>query len=162
LAEIPAVEDTIEILNSDKSFEDFDKSVNSFFQVNSEEQNERNRAIYVLRKAAPDSQNHAIALVAVSAQFDGFTKIKEENDKVIGEMEIRQADEVEHRDSYIKGWNDNNRLQRAAYGEKDSFTTRIANLEKSLETLTANLDPPYKKLPIPKTRWAVAPRPVRP
>merc|ERR1712070_1324559 len=45
LAEIAAVEDTIEILNSDTSFEAFDKSVNSFRQVDSEDKNKRNRAV---------------------------------------------------------------------------------------------------------------------
>jgi hypothetical protein len=140
LAEIAAVEDTIEILNSDTSFEAFDKSVNSFLQVNSEEQNKRNRVISVLRKAASASQNPAIALLAVSAQLDVFTKIKAEIDKLIGEMEAQQADEVEHRDFCIKSLNDNNRSQTAAYEKKDSLETRIADLEKNIETLTANLE----------------------
>jgi hypothetical protein len=140
LAEIAAVEDTIEILNSDTSFEAFDKSTNSFLQVNSEEQNMRNRVISVLRKAASASQNPAIALLAVSAQLDVFTKIKEEIDKLIGEMENQQADEVEHRDFCIKSLNENNRSQTAAYEKKDSLTTRIADLEKNIETLTANLE----------------------
>merc|ERR1719478_49116 len=140
LAEIAAVEDTIEILNSDTSFEAFDKSVNSFLQVNSEEQNKRNRVVSVLRKAASASQNPAIALLAVSAQLDVFTKIKEEIDKLIGEMEAQQADEVEHRDFCIKSLNDNNRSQTAACEKKDSLETRIADLEKQIETLTANLE----------------------
>jgi len=140
LAEIAAVEDTIEILNSDTSFEAFDKGVNSFLQVNSEEQNKRNRVISILRKAASASQNPAIALLAVSAQLDVFTKIKSEIDKLIGEMEAQQADEVEHRDFCIKSLNENNRSQTAAYDKKDSLTTRIADLEKNIETLTANLE----------------------
>jgi len=69
LAEIAAVEDTIEILNSDTSFEAFDKGVNSFLQVNSEEQNKRNRVVAVLRNAAAHSKNPALALLAVSAQL---------------------------------------------------------------------------------------------
>merc|ERR1740117_244699 len=140
LAEIAAVEDTIEILNSDTSFEAFDKGVNSFLQVNSEEQNKRNRVISILRKAASASQNPAIALLAVSAQLDVFTKIKSEIDKLIGEMEAQQADEVEHRDFCIKSLNENNRSQTAAYDKKDSLTTRIADLEKNIETLTQNLE----------------------
>merc|ERR1719281_1275276 len=140
LAEITAVEDTIEILNSDTSFEAFDKSVNSFLQVDSEDKNKRNRAVAVLREAASRSKNPALALIAVSAQLDVFTKIKAEIDKLIGEMEAQQADEVEHRDFCIKSLNDNNRSQTAAYEKKDSLTTRIADLEKNIETLTANLE----------------------
>jgi len=140
LAEIAAVEDTIEILNSDTSFEAFDKSVNSFLQVNAEDQNKRNRVVAVLRNAAAHSKNPALALIAVSAQLDVFTKIKEEIDKLIGEMEAQQADEVEHRDFCIKSLNENNRSQTAAYDKKDSLTTRIADLEKNIETLTQNLE----------------------
>jgi chromosome segregation ATPase len=139
LAEIAAVEDTIEILNSDTSFEAFDKSVNSFLQVDSEDKNKRNKVVAVLRAAAAHSKNPAIALLAVSAQLDVFTKIKEEIDKLIGEMEVQQADEVEHRDFCIKSLNENNRSQTAAYEKKDSLTTRIADLEKNIETLTNNI-----------------------
>merc|ERR1719224_133505 len=57
LAEIAAVEDTIEILNSDTSFEAFDKGGNSFLQVDSEDKNKRNRAVEVLRNAAARSKN---------------------------------------------------------------------------------------------------------
>jgi len=140
LAEIAAVEDTIEILNSDTSFEAFDKGVNSFLQVDSEDKDKRNRAVAVLRKAAAHSKNPALALIAVSAQLDVFTKIKAEIDKLIGEMENQQADEVEHRDFCIKSLNENNRSQTAAYEKKDSLTTRIADLEKNIETLGANIE----------------------
>jgi len=54
-------------------------------------------------------------------------------------MKAQQADEVEHRDFCIKSLNENNRSQTAAYEKKDSLTTRIADLEKSIETLTANI-----------------------
>jgi len=139
LAEIAAVEDTIEILNSDTSFEAFDKTSNSFLQVNSEEQNMRNKVVSVLRKAAAASQNPALALLAVSAQLDVFTKIKEEIDKLIGEMKAQQADEVDHRDFCIKSLNENKRDQDAAYEKKDSLTTRIADLTKQIESTASNV-----------------------
>merc|ERR1740130_2593844 len=84
--------------------------------------------------------NPALALIAISAQLDVFTKIKSEIDKLIGEMENQQADEVDHRDFCIKSLNENNRSQTAAYEKKDSLTTRIADLEKNIETLTQNLE----------------------
>ena len=139
LAEIGAVEETIEILNSDTSFEAFDKTSNSFLQVNSEEQNKRNRVVAVLRKAAANSKNPALALIAISAQLDVFTKIKSEIDKLVNEMKAQQADEVEHRDFCIKSLNENNRSQTAAYEKKDNLETRIADLGKNIETLTANI-----------------------
>jgi hypothetical protein len=147
LAEIGAVEDTIEILNSDTSFEAFDKGggVNSFLQLSSEsmtkqeEKARRARVVDVLKQATRKSKNPAIALLAISAQLDVFTKIKEEIDKLIGEMKAQQAEEVEHRDFCIKDLNENNRSQTAAYEKKDSLQTRMADLEKNIETLTNNL-----------------------
>merc|ERR1719329_634704 len=81
-----------------------------------------------------------MALIAISAQLDVFTKIKAEIDKLVAEMKVQQADEVEHRDFCIKSLNENNRSQTAAYDKKDSLTTRIADLEKNIETLTASLE----------------------
>ena len=73
-------------------------------------------------KAAAASQNPAIALLAVSAQLDVFTKIKEEIDKLIGEMEAQQADEVEHRDFCIKSLNE---LRRASSRTRKFWQTSI-------------------------------------
>merc|ERR1719230_490279 len=145
LAEIAAVEDTIEILNSDTSFEAFDKEggVNSFLQISSESKQEekarRARVVDVLKKAITKSKNPAIALLAISAQLDVFTKIKEEIDKLIGEMKAQQAEEVEHRDFCIKNLNENNRSQTAAYEKKDNLQTLMADLEKQIEMLTDKL-----------------------
>ena len=68
-----------------------------------------------------------------------FTKIKSEIDKLVNEMKAQQADEVEHRDFCIKSLNENNRSQTAAYEKKDNLETRIADLGKNIETLTANI-----------------------
>merc|ERR1740117_1220202 len=132
LAEIAAVEDTIQILNSDTSFDAFNKGLGSFLQVNSEDQNKRNRVVAVLRNAAAHSKNPALALIAISAQLDVFTKIKSEIDKLVGEMKAQQADEVEHRDFCIKSLNENNRSQTAAYEKNDTLTANIGTTTQEI------------------------------
>ena len=69
LEEIEAVQDTIEILNSDESFADFDKTSNSFLQVSSfsQEQVRRAKAAAVLEKAASQTNQPKLALNQTTA-----------------------------------------------------------------------------------------------
>merc|ERR1719191_1422869 len=79
LTEIDAVSDTIAILNSDESFEAFDKMVAPvFLQTDSSasQQERRQRAVSALQRAAGVSGSPQIALLAASAQLDAFTKVK--------------------------------------------------------------------------------------
>jgi len=139
LEEIAAVEDTIEILNSDDSFANFDKTVNSFLQFSSQEQQRRKRAVAVLQKAASDHEAPKLALIAISAQLDVFTKVKAEIDKMVAELKAQQEDEIAHRDNCIDSLNTNKRETTAAYDKKDSLETKIADLQQNIKTLTENI-----------------------
>jgi len=137
--EIVAVADTIKILNSDESFESFDKmSASSFLQTKSV-QDRRQRAVKAIERAAAVSGSAQLILLANSAKLDAFTKVKEVIDKLVAELKAQQADEVEQRDWCTDELNKNKRLETAAYDKKDSLTTKIADLEKNIETLTADI-----------------------
>jgi len=142
LEEIAAVEDTIEILNSDDAFASFDKTVNSFLQVSSQQQEKARRAqaAAVLQKAARDTNQPKLALIAISAQLDVFTKVKEEIDKMVAELQAQQKDEIDHRDNCIESLNTNKRDQTAAYDKKASLETKMADLEQSIKTLGENIE----------------------
>lgn len=142
LEEIAAVEDTIEILNSDDAFASFDKTVNSFLQVSSQQQEKarRAKASAVLQKAARETNQPKLALIAISAQLDVFTKVKEEIDKMVAELQTQQKDEIDHRDNCIESLNTNKRDQTAAYDKKDSLETKMADLEQSIKTLGENIE----------------------
>jgi hypothetical protein len=142
MTEIDAVEDTIKILNDDAAFANFDKTVNSFLQVESksaEEQQRRQKAITVLRMGAAKSGAPALAMLAIRVQLDAFTKVKAEIDKMVAELATQQKDEVAHRDWCIDELNKNNRSTEAAYEKKESLETKIADLTKTIESLTAEL-----------------------
>jgi hypothetical protein len=143
LTEIDAVSDTIKILNSDESFEAFDKMVAPvFFQTDASasQKERRQQAVSALQRAARVSGSPQVALLAASAQLDAFTKVKELIDKMVAELATQQKDEVDHRDWCISELNTNKQDTTAAYDKKDSLTAQIADLEKTIEKLSKDLD----------------------
>merc|ERR1711871_474673 len=94
LTEIDAVSDTIKILNSDESFEAFDKmQAPVFLQTDSSAQKERRqKAVSALQRAARVSGSPQIALLAASAQLDAFTEVKALIDKMVAELSTQQKD----------------------------------------------------------------------
>jgi hypothetical protein len=142
LEEIGAVEDTIGILNSDESFGAMDKTVNSFLQVSSlqQEQARRSQAAAVLQRAASVNNQPKLALIAISAQLDAFTKVKVEIDKMVAELQNQQKDEIAHRDSCIENLNTNKRDTTAGYDKKESLETKMADLEQSIKTTAENIE----------------------
>jgi len=142
LTEIEAVDDTIKILNSDESFESFDKMQAPVFMQTasvSSQKETRQRAVTALQRAAAASGSPRIALLAASAQLDTFTKVKVLIDKMVTELAKQQKDEIAHRDYCIEELNTNKRSTEAAYDQKTSLETRIADLTKTIEQLTADI-----------------------
>merc|ERR1719267_267329 len=75
LTEIEAVTDTIKILNSDESFEAFDKMVAPVFlqtDATASQKERRQQAVSALQRAAQLSGSPQVALIAASAQLDAF------------------------------------------------------------------------------------------
>merc|ERR1719207_505717 len=143
LTEIDAVSDTIKILNSDESFEAFDKQVAPVFlqtDASSSQKERRQQAVSALQRAARLSGSPQVALLAASAQLDAFTEVKALIEKMVAELTAQQQDEVDHRDWCIDELNTNKRQTTAAYDKKDSLTAQIADLKKTIEKLTKDID----------------------
>jgi hypothetical protein len=142
LTEIDAVTDTMKILNSDESFEAFDKMVAPVFlqtDASAAQKERRAQAVSALQRAARLSGSPQVALLAASAQLDAFTKVKALIDKMVAELTTQQKDEVDHRDWCISELNTNKQDTTAAYDKKDSLTAQIADLEKTIEKLSKDL-----------------------
>lgn len=144
--EIAAVEDTIAILNTDESFDVAEVTVNKatvFLQtVASEGQEKRQRrrqAAAILRAAAARTGAAQLSVLAGSAELDAFTKVKEAIDKMVTELTTQNKDEIAMRDWCIENLNTNTRDETAAYDKKTSLEIKIADLEKTIETLTADI-----------------------
>jgi hypothetical protein len=141
MTEIDAVQDTIKILNSDESFEAFDKQVApTFLQMDASQKERRQQAVVALKRAADVSGSSQIAQLAALAQLDAFTKVKELIDKMVAELKVQQQEEVAKRDWCTAELNDNKRETTAAYDKKDSLTANEADLEKNIERLTADIE----------------------
>jgi len=138
LTEIDAVGDTIKILNSDESFEAFDKQVAPVF-LQTSSTSRREKVVSALRRAASVSGSPQVALLATSAQLDAFTKVKELIDKMVVELGQQQKDEVAHRDSCIANFNSNERSTADAYDRKESLQAQIGDLTKTIESLTKDI-----------------------
>merc|ERR1719281_1134766 len=69
-----------------------------------------------------------------------MTEVKALIDKMVAELKVQQADEVEHRDWCIKEFNSNKRSTAAAYDEKEKLQAQVADNTKMIETLTKDLD----------------------
>merc|ERR1719262_1888859 len=139
LAEIDAVTDTIKILNSDESFEAFDKMQAPVFlqtDATANQKERRQQAVSALQRAARISGSPQIAMLAASAQLDAFTEVKALIDKMVAELTTQQQDEVDHRDWCIDELNQNKRQTTAAYDKKDSLEAQMADLKKTIEKLT--------------------------
>merc|ERR1719379_2431219 len=147
--EIAAVEDTIKILNTDEMFDVSEQTVNkptAFLQSrsSSKAQNLRRRqAAEVLKAAAARSTDATLAprlvLLAASAQLDAFTKVKLEIDKLVKELSEQNAEEIQHRDWCIENLNTNKRDTEKAYDKKANLEAKIADLEKTIKTLTEDI-----------------------
>jgi len=143
--EIEAVQDTINIVNSDSSFDNFSKTVNTFLQLSGgaatrEQQVLLRRVSTMLAEVGTRIQSPRLSLMATAAQLDAFTEVKAEIDKMVAELNKQQQDEIDHRDWCIKEMNDNKRDTAAAYDKKESLETKIADLTKSIETMTSEID----------------------
>mmetsp|Transcript_19988 Transcript_19988/g.45543 ORF Transcript_19988/g.45543 Transcript_19988/m.45543 type:complete len:678 (+) Transcript_19988:59-2092(+) len=139
MEEIVAVQDTIKILNSDTSFDAFEKNVNAALIQTSAtsalDKKRRQRAASVLRR----SGNAQLAALAASAQLDSFVKVKEAIDKMIKELAEQQEEEVKHRDWCYEELHQNERETAANDDKKTSLEVKISDLDKTIETLTADI-----------------------
>jgi chromosome segregation ATPase len=138
LAEMEAVADTIAYLNSDAAFDMFDKTVNTaFLQLSSKSAvDKRRRAAEVLRRTG----NSELAMLASKVQLDAFEKVKEAIDQMVVELKRQQQDEVEHRDWCTAEMNTNTRETAKLYDKKASLETLMADTEKSINELTADIE----------------------
>lgn len=149
LTEIAAVDDTIKILNEDTSFDNFEKTVNTAFlqaeslsehQETAVQQQRLYQVAVALQGAAAKFGEPQLALLAMRAHLDAFTKVKELIDKMVAELTKQQEDEVAHRDWCIDEFASNKRATSEAYDRKESLLATIADLDKSIELLSKDIE----------------------
>jgi len=149
--EIAAIGQTITILTEDEARDLMSKTM-SFMQtgskrhtsaVNSMEFSTRQHAasqlLTVARKHAGTPDGWRIALLAVSTQIDGFTKIKAMMDKMVVELKKQQGEEVKKHDSCKADIDSNEDSTMEKDASKKDLDAQMTALKGNLESLTQEL-----------------------
>jgi len=130
LAEIQAVSQTIEILNSDDAKDAMDTTF-SFVQTVQTSDKNRKAAAAVLRK----TRSPELSMLASNVELDAFTKVKAMIDKMIVTLKAQQADEVKKND-----W------CKAEIQENEMTTMKTKDLKADLEANAGELEATIKTL----------------
>eukprot|EP00397_Hematodinium_sp_SG-2012_P016870 GEMP01017224.1.p1 GENE.GEMP01017224.1~~GEMP01017224.1.p1 ORF type:complete len:665 (+),score=228.33 GEMP01017224.1:265-2259(+) len=148
--EIEAVADTIAVLNSDESFDNFNKALNTAFTQISARGSKISRVVALLNKFAMAEPR--LGLIAMSAQLDAFAKVQKAIDGMVTQLKAEKQDEINHRDFCIEQFNQNEREQNAKSDERDDLQTNIDSLTSDIETLSTALNTLNKEIEEMKTQ----------
>jgi len=157
--ETAAVSEAIGILTSDDNRELLAKTV-SFAQIKSESSKKaalRSQAAALLRNASKKAPTwddlsfqwagahktmapkQNLATLAVSAQLDAFSKVKEAMDKMTAEIKVQMSEDVKHRDFCNDEFKKNDRQTTSAKHDKEDAETKIDDLASQIEGLVADI-----------------------
>jgi len=91
-------------------------------------------------KVAKETKNFHLATLAVSAQLDGFTKVKEAMDKFMVELKKQQKDEYDKNEFCKKEIDANEDQTKVKTHEKEDLEDKETELETQIRVLTEEID----------------------
>merc|ERR1719335_696246 len=146
--EIIALSEALKML-TDEDARDLFGWATSFLQINTVNSGRatvttqnRMRALAVTKilKVAKETKNFHLATLAVSAQLDGFTKVKEAMDKFMVELKKQQKDEYEKNEFCKKEIDANEDQTKVKTHEKDDLDDHLAEVENTIRVLVKEID----------------------
>jgi len=147
LTEIQAVAETIEILMGDEARDAMSGTYNSFVQVAAARQNtRRHQAAQLLRKAARQSNNPALLVLASSAELDAFTKVKAAIDEMVVMLKQQQEDEVKKNDWCKSEIHTNEMTTAKTEDTKADLEAKINELTSTITTLESEIADAYAQI----------------
>merc|ERR1719316_2538505 len=145
--ELVALSEVLKMLTSDDARDLFGRSVGtSFLQIGvssrllAKQKQARTLAVARILQAAKSTKNGQLALLAVSAQLDKFTKVKEAMDKMTAELKKQQKDEYEKNEFCKKEIDMNEDTTKVKEQEKEDLEDKKADLENTIKALTKEID----------------------
>merc|ERR1740138_1508631 len=87
-----------------------------------------------------------MAMLATSVELDAFTKVKEEINKLIGNLEKQQEDEVAKNDWCKDEIQENEMTTAKTTDHKSDIEAKIASLESKIKTLADELEAAVKSI----------------
>lgn len=153
--EIAAIGETIQILTEDESRDLISKSI-SFLQMRSLQQHRQSggvasmelstrqhaasQLLQVSRRHKGTEGGFQLALLAVSMQIDGFTKVKVMMDKMVAELKNQQKAEYEKHEKCKADIKTNEDSTMVKAAEIKDLMAKKTGLEGQLEQLTVDLE----------------------
>jgi len=139
--EMKAVGEALTILTDDDAHDLLSDSTR-FVQISrksavaAHRQTSRELAAKILRDAARKTASPELAMLATTLKDDVFAKVKEVIDKLVGQLEVEQKDDVAQRDVCIDTLNTNEKELAAKHSEKEDLETKIEELSLLIEKTT--------------------------
>jgi len=96
--------------------------------------------------APVESPRSQLSTLAVTAQLDSFTKVKEMMDKMVADLKKEQQEEAEEKAFCIKEFDENEKATYAKNQEKEDLEAEIASLTSTIETLTEEVEVATKEV----------------
>merc|ERR1719428_2142206 len=100
----------------------------------------RTLAVARILQAAKSTRNGQLALLAVSAQLDKFTKVKEAMDKMMAELKKQQAEEYEKNEFCKTELDANEDMTKVKTHEKEDLEDKKLDLENSIKALKVEIE----------------------
>merc|ERR1719408_87297 len=100
----------------------------------------RTQAVQRILATAKHTKNWQLATLAVSAQLDAFTKVKEAMDKMLAELKQQQKDEYEKNEFCKKEIDTNEDTTKVKTLEKGDLEDKHAELENTISVLTSDIE----------------------
>jgi len=106
----------------------------------------RRKAVSVLKAMAAKTGSPELAGLAMAAQLDAFTKVKEAIDKMVLELAKVSKEEIVQKDFCVSELNEIELLTEKEIRKKSDTESKIAGLTTSISELTENLDTLKKEI----------------
>lgn len=141
MEEVDAVEDTIQIIISDNTFNLFDKTfpsatfLQAYASTSMMEHARRQRAMDALKHVANAIDSPELMLLVMRLHNDAFGAVIKSIDKMVAQLQDQQDDEVEHRDWCVQEMAANKRSMAAGHAKKKDLKDEINGLRKTRERL---------------------------
>jgi hypothetical protein len=144
--EISAIVEAISILNADAARDTFSKTFNpaaSFIQKeanrNSHQRDARSEAAGLIWAAAAKAGNPDLSGLAVAAELDAFSKVKQAIDKMVMDLQQKQQAEVQEKDFCVDKLHENDLKTEKQSRKKSNTESKIAVLQTEIKQLSSTL-----------------------
>merc|ERR1719162_2768857 len=125
----------LSVLSSDDAHDLFTKTFN-FVQTEMHSER-RTQASKLLSAVGEKMQNPRLATLAMHVKLNAFTKVKEEIDGMVADLNKEQADEIKHKDFCTDEFNTNQLQTEKKTRARSDSTAKIGDLEGTITALNA-------------------------